>query len=216
MKRPAAPVTIHLVRHGQVHNPDQILYGRLPGFRLTTTGRRQARTAGRQFNGNTIDALYSSPMLRARQTALEIQEHVPNRKLRISSLLNEVCTVYEGRPGAEIDARRGDVYTGAAACFEQPGDVVARTRKFIGQIRRRHPAGRIAAVTHGDIITFIVLWAKGLALTPQNKCRLLKAGFPAAYPAHASITTLTYLTNNEEELPVIEYSQPSSKNQIFN
>jgi len=206
------PTTIYLIRHGQVHNPEQILYGRLPRFRLTATGKWQAQTAGRYLNGRAIEALYSSPLLRARQTAREILDHVKNPRLHISSLLNEVCTVYEGRPGAEIDARNGDVYTGAAACFEQPEDVVARIRKFIRQMRRRYPGGRIGAVTHGDIITFIVLWARDMAPTPQNKTRLLKAGYPSAYPAHASITTLTFHTTDEGERPAIDYLQPYARN----
>lgn len=213
--RSAALTKIYLIRHGQVHNPHQVMYGRLPGFRLTSTGRRQAQTAGQHLNGGSVDALYSSPMLRARQTAHEILNHVKSTKLSISSLLNEVCTVYEGRPGAEVDARQGDVYTGAAACFEQPKDVVARTLKFIRRMRRRHAGGRVAAVTHGDIITFIVLWAKGMDPTPKNKNRLLKAGFPSSYPAHASITTLTFHTNDEEERPSIEYLHPSD-NQLSN
>jgi broad specificity phosphatase PhoE len=206
------PTRIHLIRHGQVHNPAQILYGRMPRFRLTAAGRRQAQTAGRHLNGMAIEALYSSPLLRARQTAREILSHVNSPQVHISTLLNEVCTVYEGRPGAEIDDRNGDVYTGAAACFEQPADVVARTRKFIRNVRRRHPGGRIAAVTHGDIITFIVLWAKDMAPTPQNKNRLLKAGYPSAYPAHASVTTLTFHTEDEQERPEVDYLQPYFQN----
>ena len=34
--------TIHFVRHGEVHNPDHILYERLPGFHLSDRGRRMA------------------------------------------------------------------------------------------------------------------------------------------------------------------------------
>ena len=204
------PTTIHLVRHGEVHNPRGILYGRLPRFRLSVNGRRQARAAGRLLNGRPIDTLYSSPLLRARQTAREIQEQTGQSRVRVSSMLNEVCTAYEGLPGEDVDARNGDIYTGTPACFEQPGDVVARTREFIRRMRKRHPGGRIVAVTHGDVITFMVLWAKDLALTPENKTRLLKAGYPAAYPAHASITTLVFRTAGEEERPSVEYVKPSA------
>jgi broad specificity phosphatase PhoE len=128
--------------------------------------------------------------------------------LRISTFLNEVYTCYEGRPGAEIDAREGDLYTGAEPCFEQPKDIVARTRKFVARMRRQYAGGRVAAVTHGDVITFMVLWAKGYDVTPRNKTRLLHAGYPEAYPAHASITTLTYNTTNPEEKPIVGYTKP--------
>jgi broad specificity phosphatase PhoE len=201
------PTIIYLIRHGEVHNPQRILYGRLPRFRLTDTGRRQARMAGRYLEGG-VDALFSSPMLRARQTAREIQQYVQRSRIRISTLINEVCTAYQGRPGAEVDARNGDVYTDAPACFEQPHDIVDRTRRFIRRVRRQHPGGRIAAVTHGDVITFMVLWARGMGLSARNKTRLLKAGFPASYPAHASITSLTYDGDDMEARPYVTYVHP--------
>ena len=199
------PTTIYLIRHGEVHNPGKVLYGRLPHFRLTAAGKQQAQTAGRYLNGKTIMALYSSPLLRARQTAQEIQRQISVPKLHVSILLNEVCTAYEGQPSEHVDARQGDIYTGTAACFEQPPDVVTRSRKFILRMRQRYPNKCVAAVTHGDVITFTALWALGWPPTPKNKTRLLKAGFPAAYPAHASITALTYLTDNAQERPDIAY-----------
>jgi broad specificity phosphatase PhoE len=145
-------------------------------------------------------------MLRARHTAKEIHPYVQNVTLRRSKLLNEVRTSYEGCPGAEIDARNGDVYTGADTSSEQPQDLVARTRKFIARMRSQFPGGRVAAVTHGDIVTFMVLWAKGQDLTPRNKTRLLQIGFPSAYPAHASITTLLYDTADPDETPIVQYT----------
>jgi broad specificity phosphatase PhoE len=202
-----SPTTIFLIRHGEVHNPDRILYGRLPRFRLTAAGHRQAQMAGRYLDGS-VDALFSSPLLRARQTAQEILAQGQGARIRISTLLNEVCTAYEGRPGAEVDACNGDVYTGVAACFEQPQDIVDRTRRFIWRVRRQYPSGRIAAVTHGDVITFMVLWAEGMGLSAKNKTRLLKAGYPASYPAHASITALTYVSADKEERPRVAYVHP--------
>jgi len=201
------PTTIYLIRHGEVHNPQRILYGRLPRFRLSETGRQQARMAGRYLDGR-VDALFSSPLLRARQTAREIQQQVQKSRVRISTLINEVCTVFEGRPGEEVDARNGDVYTGAPACFEQPQDIVDRTRRFIRRARRQYPGGRIAAVTHGDVITFMVLWANGMDPSAENKTRLLKAGFPASYPAHASITALTYPNDDMDARPQVAYVHP--------
>lgn len=205
----AGPTTIHLIRHGEVHNPQRILYGRLPRFGLSEKGRRQAGSAGRYLNNMPIEALFASPMLRARQTAAEILGQIEPLKLHISVLLNEVCTSFEGWPGAEIDARNGDVYSGVAACYEQPRDVVVRTQKFIGRMRKRYGGRQVAAVTHGDIITFMVLWIKGFDLTPENKTRLIHAGYPVSYPAHAAITTLTYKTTASEEMPRISYWQPS-------
>jgi broad specificity phosphatase PhoE len=203
-----APTRIHLVRHGEVHNPRQILYGRLPRFGLNHRGRQQARRAAEWLNRRALAALFSSPMLRARQTAQAVLDGNSNLVLHISAWLNEVHTIYAGRPGAEIDARGGDVYTGSGDGYEQPPDIVARAGKFCRRVRTRFAGRQAAAVTHGDIITIMVLWASGFELTPVNKTRLRQAGFPVAYPAHASVTTLTYFTLDPDERPEIDYRQP--------
>jgi len=60
---------IHLVRHGEVENPDRVLYGRLPGFGLSDLGHRMAATAAAAFAGNPVTRLYASPLLRTQQSA---------------------------------------------------------------------------------------------------------------------------------------------------
>jgi broad specificity phosphatase PhoE len=200
---------IHMVRHGHVHNPDRILYGRLPRFRLSVTGREQARTAGRYMADWPLKAVFSSPMLRARQTATEILTFFPALKLQRSKLLNEVCTVFEGWPSAQVDRHNeGDIYTGADACFEQPVDVFERVAKFCRRVRSQFAGQHIVAVTHGDVITFSVLWAMGWEVAPRNKARLRQAGYAASYPAHASITSFFFRTASAEDRPAIEYSAP--------
>ena len=65
-----ASTTIHLLRHGEVLNPEGILYGRLPGYRLSERGEAMAeRVAGFLSASRRIDAVISSPLERARQTA---------------------------------------------------------------------------------------------------------------------------------------------------
>jgi broad specificity phosphatase PhoE len=199
---------IHLVRHGHVHNPDNILYGRLPRFRLSDKGREQARAAGEYLSQFPVAAVFSSPLLRARQTAGEILNFFPHLKLSISVLLNEVCTDYEGLPSAQVDRRRGDIYTGAAACFEQPEDLFRRVDRLYHRIRAHHPGGHVVAVSHGDVITFSVLWALGRELTPENKTGLLRAGYGASYPGHASITSFTFQTDLPDERPALTYTLP--------
>jgi broad specificity phosphatase PhoE len=60
--------TVHLLRHGEVFNPTGILYGRLPGFRLSEAGEQMAVEAAKWFAGRDVTGLYSSPLERARQT----------------------------------------------------------------------------------------------------------------------------------------------------
>src|SRR5437867_537926 len=70
----AAATRIHLVRHGKVENPRRIVYGRLPGWRLSEEGRRQALAAAAWLAARGIAAVYTGPLERARETAETIAE----------------------------------------------------------------------------------------------------------------------------------------------
>jgi broad specificity phosphatase PhoE len=65
---------VHLLRHGEVHNPDGVLYGRLPGYRLSEDGVLMAKAAARWFAERDVTALFSSPMQRAVETAAPMAE----------------------------------------------------------------------------------------------------------------------------------------------
>lgn len=64
--------TVHLVRHGEVHNPERILYGRLPGYRLSERGEAMAELAGGHLADRDVTLVRASPLLRAQQTASPI------------------------------------------------------------------------------------------------------------------------------------------------
>lgn len=61
--------TVHLLRHGEVYNPDGILYGRLPGFKLSDLGHEMALAAAEHLAGRDISHVVASPLVRAQQTA---------------------------------------------------------------------------------------------------------------------------------------------------
>lgn len=65
---------VHLLRHGEVHNPDGVLYGRLPGFHLSEDGRLMAKDAARVLAGRGIVRIVSSPLDRAQETAEPLAE----------------------------------------------------------------------------------------------------------------------------------------------
>jgi len=64
--------TVHLLRHGEVHNPDGVLYGRLPGYRLSERGERQAAVVAAALADADITVVLASPLERAQQTAAPI------------------------------------------------------------------------------------------------------------------------------------------------
>ncbi len=67
---------IHLIRHGEVHNPDGILYGRLPNFGLSERGHKMARMAAEDLRsqGRPVTSLRVSPLQRTRESAAPLQE----------------------------------------------------------------------------------------------------------------------------------------------
>jgi broad specificity phosphatase PhoE len=86
---------VHLLRHGEVHNPGGILYGRLPGFRLSAAGEAMAEKAAAWFAGRDVTHLVSSPLERAQQTARPLAEllHLP---VTIDERLIEAGNAFEG------------------------------------------------------------------------------------------------------------------------
>ncbi|HTX85795.1 MAG TPA: histidine phosphatase family protein [Streptosporangiaceae bacterium] len=59
---------VHLVRHGEVDNPGGVLYGRLPGYRLSENGRLMAKAAADYLAGRDVTVVWSSPLQRALET----------------------------------------------------------------------------------------------------------------------------------------------------
>jgi broad specificity phosphatase PhoE len=127
----------------------------------------------------------------------------------VSGLLTEVFSVYEGGPQTAVNALKDDIYTGAAPEFEQPADIAARALKFMHRMRRHYAGGHVAAVTHGDVIAFLILWASDMPLLPENKLRLARTGVLDGYPAPGSITTFTFRTLSADERPYVRYVRPA-------
>ena len=91
----AQTTVVHLLRHGEVHNPDKILYGRLPGFRLSGDGEAMAEKAAAWFVGRDVTHLVSSPAERAQQTARPIAETL-GLPVSIDERLIEAGNAFEG------------------------------------------------------------------------------------------------------------------------
>ncbi|MHB1170985.1 MAG: histidine phosphatase family protein [Lacisediminihabitans sp.] len=60
---------IHLVRHGEVYNPDRILYGQIPGYHLSELGRSMAAAAAGSLAGHPVTRLFASPLQRTQESA---------------------------------------------------------------------------------------------------------------------------------------------------
>lgn len=86
---------VHLVRHGEVDNPDRVLYGRIGGFGLSEAGRVMAKAAADFLAGRDIVVLKSSPLQRALETAEPIAAEL-GLQIEIDDRLIEPWNYFEG------------------------------------------------------------------------------------------------------------------------
>jgi len=161
--------TIYFLRHGEVHNPKQILYGRLPRFPLSKLGRERIAQAANELKKKDIKYIYTSPLLRARQTG-SIAGEVLNLKPRVSSLLTEVNLIFAG---ATLDKYHTSIQASLYSkenilrgqeSIEAIGE---RMLRFIKYIKAKHKGSKILVVSHGDPIMIL------RAVTSGNKFTFL-------------------------------------------
>jgi broad specificity phosphatase PhoE len=158
--------TVWLARHGEVHNPRSVLYGRLPRMRLTPEGQRQAEALADFVAGRPLAAIYSSPMLRARRTAAAILARHPELgRMRIDRDLLEVNTGWQGEPVAALEQINWDLYAHPrGADDESLEDIFARMQRWLRRVLRRHAGREVLGVSHGDPILILVGALHGLPL----------------------------------------------------
>jgi len=92
----AQTTVVHLLRHGEVHNPNGVLYGRLPGYHLSANGRLMAAAAADFFAERPVAAVLASPLERAQETARPVAERL-GLEIVTDDQLIESANVLEGK-----------------------------------------------------------------------------------------------------------------------
>ena len=92
----AMSTTVHVARHGEVENPEKILYGRQPGWRLSTRGQQMAETLGEWSKSINLGALHVSPLQRAQETAAPIAR-AHGIEITTDERLIEAANIFEGK-----------------------------------------------------------------------------------------------------------------------
>ncbi len=168
-KQPPTPTTlVLLVRHGQTPTTGLSLPGRAPGLHLAEVGVRQAeRAAQRIAELATVDAIYASPLERARETAAPI---AAARGLRVKLDKGLLECDFGDWTGAQLKALMklpewGTVQR-APSTFTFPGgeSFTAMQHRIVGAIdrlRATHPGGVVVCVSHADPIKAAVAHALG-------------------------------------------------------
>ena len=89
--------SVHVVRHGEVENPNKILYGRQSGWFLSKRGEEMAKVLGEWAKPLNIGAVHASPLERAQQTAKPMAD-AHNLTIKTDERLIEAANVFEGKP----------------------------------------------------------------------------------------------------------------------
>ncbi len=204
---PVPPGTVYFVRHGLVHNPNRIAYGWLPRYRLDEEGRRQAEASAAHLAGRDVRSIFSSPLLRALQTARLIAAQLPGVPPRRNRLLIEsgLALHWQGTPWRELEAegsgqfqeeyRRWRAAAGAVQ-FGEPMDAMAR-RMQAGMARalRLSHGGPAVCVSHRDPILALRLAVEGRS-------------FDELHTTPCQPASITAISSNAGHLRLVEYLEP--------
>jgi broad specificity phosphatase PhoE len=168
---------LHLVRHGQVENPQKIVYGRQRGWRLSERGRKEAEAVARHLGARPVARVYTSPLERAVQTATVIagasgSEAEPREDLGEALL----CARWEGKSWRDVRTRHARewaryLFRPLEVC-DVPEDLRALAERMSGALRAiaaAHPGAQVVVVSHGDPLKAGILALTGGALSELHR-----------------------------------------------
>lgn len=198
------PVTIvHLVRHGEVFNPGKILYGRIPGYHLSSRGHSMAARTAQSFAGHDVAYLAASPLLRAQQTAQPISK-VTGLDIAECPEVIESGNDFEGlrtkglRSQLWNPIRWPKMYNPLEPSWGEPFvDIAGRMMGAVHDLRRKAEGHEAIVVSHQLPIVMVQRTVRGQALAhaPWNRqCDL------------ASVTSLIF---SGDDIIDIRYSTPA-------
>lgn len=189
---------LHLVRHGEVHNPGGVVYSDLPDFPLSATGRRQAAAAAHHLAASTAAVLVSSPLDRARETAAPIAARL-ELPVAIHPGLTEwgLSLRWAGARWEDLD----DVFPGELAAYadnpaalafspESLAALADRAEAVVTALGMAHPGATAIVVSHQDPIQALRLRLRGLEFDDFHHDK----------PEHASVITLERATTSWTEV----------------
>lgn len=196
---------VHLIRHGEVYNPERILYGRIPGFHLSDRGRKQAKRAAEAFAGHDVTLLMGSPLQRVQETAQPFAE-ITGLTLETDERLIEAGNRFEG---LHVKGVRSQLWNPIRwplmsnptlpSWGEHYVDIAERMMEVIAEARERAQGHEAILVSHQLPIVCVQrhVLGKSLAHNPAaRRCNL------------ASCTSLVY---RGDELIDYIYTEPAQE-----
>jgi len=192
------------MRHGEVFNPEKVLYGRLPGYKLSALGLQMAERAAQYFKNNNLSSIVSSPLERAQQTAAPTA-NLHNLKPQLEDLIIEAENVFEGKrvsvgDGALRDPRNWwHLRNPIKPSWGEPYKKVAqRMRSAIFAAKDLAKGQEALLVSHQLPIWIARLSAEGKSFIHDPRKRQCSL---------ASVTTFVF---ENDSLVAVEYEEPAA------
>lgn len=196
--------TVHLLRHGEVYNPDKILYGRLADYHLSDLGQQMAVLAADALADRDITEIVSSPLDRAQETAAPIAAKLGLTPV-IDDRIIEAENVFEGQRVSVGDGvlRQPRAWRHLYNPFrpswgERYVDVAARMRAAVTDARRRNTGHEVVMVSHQLPIWIARLDAEGRNFTHDPRRR------------QCNLASLTSFNFDDGRLISIVYTEPAA------
>jgi broad specificity phosphatase PhoE len=192
---------VHLLRHGEVHNPNHVLYGRLPGYHLSANGRMMAAAAADYLDGRPVAAVFASPLERAQETAQPVADRL-GLQITTDDRLIESANVLEGKSVSLASLAVNPLnwkylWNPFTPSWGEPyGQVVARVRQVIDRAREAARGQESVCVSHQ-----LPIWVSRLAA----EHRRLWHNPSSRQCALGSVTSLTF---DGDELTGVSYAVP--------
>jgi len=196
--KPPPPTLVLLVRHGLTPTTGKSLPGRAPGLHLSEAGQAQADAVATRISELTrVDAVYASPLERARETAAPIGR-ARQLKVHVERGLLE-CDFGEWTGGKLTDlAKRPEWKTVQSfpSGFRFPAgesftEMQTRMVTCLDRLRSRHPGGVVVAVSHADPIKAAVAHAMGTHLDLFQRLVISTCSVTAIAYGHTGPVVLT-------------------------
>lgn len=175
--------TVLLVRHCSVASPGGYLYGRASGKSLDDAGRAHAAHIGQCLAGLRLDAVYSSPLERARETADALAADTRVRVQLADDLIEVDFGEWTGKRFEELDTDPAwNRFNTERTKVRIPGgehiaEVQTRMVGFIERLANRLPEGRVVLVSHGDVIRAALCHYLGLSLDNMLRFEISTGSF---------------------------------------
>jgi broad specificity phosphatase PhoE len=162
--------TFLLVRHCSVDALGRYLAGRAPGECLNDAGRAELRSLTERVRTLRFDAVFSSPLERARETAAAFAQCIDGNIEYADELLEVDFGEWTGKTFEALSADpRWSVFNTRRAVTRIPGgelmlETQNRVVAFLQRVAERWPSGHIAIVSHGDVLRAAIAFHLGLSL----------------------------------------------------